>query len=347
MKSGKPLVLKEVVLDKIVICEDYTRAVVDREHLKTLTRSIEMFHQETPLLVVPGETEDTYVLLDGYHRYKSLEAAKKEKALVLVCFDIHPDKELIIEALLHANVHKELNSVDLAKFAYLAVEKERVLTQDKVAKIFGVSPSRISEWIKVYKMPELQEGLHSQSIPMQTAVQLANMEKKDRDFLLEWGGKKTPEGKLSGFATKHLVAKLKKFPTVLEKIKKENIPLVVGEAVAGAVGIEKEQDIVEFFDWYGRNKDKMPEDQIVKEIKKKIQEVKRGESIFKVLDRYSVHSLSNKIQERVYDYLITRHKKFQSSITIDADKQQITITVVSKDDESFKEINDLITKGQK
>lgn len=332
--------LKEIPLNQIRICKDYCRAQEDNKHIENLKKSIEAFRQEVPIIVIPDTTskkkkKEAYILLDGYHRYRGLEKANAKMAMVMICKDLPGNKEETMKAVLQVNIHKELSSVDMAKLAYIACEQEKTLSQKDVADIFRVPANRISEWLKAYKIPKLKEKMEQHSLAMQTAVQLANIPDDDRDFLLEWGTKTQTvknehgeeEEKISGFATKHLLAKIKKHPELLQNIKDNKVPVEAAEAIAGANGLNQKSDIMEFMHWYKDKKSNYDKNEIVGELKKRVSNVKSGKySVAKATDKVKEYSFTPDKENKLYKHLLKHDEKYIKKIHMDENEMTIKIS---------------------
>jgi len=142
-----------VPLARINVADGHNpRRTVDADELASLTTSVREFGVITPIAVAPDpDTEGDFVLIAGERRYRAAcEAALTEIPAVV---RVGTNGDAIDIAITENLQRQDLNPVDEAHGFERALQREGV-TQAKLAERLGINPRRISEALRLPRLPE-------------------------------------------------------------------------------------------------------------------------------------------------------------------------------------------------
>jgi len=142
-----------VPLARINVADGHNpRRRVDADELASLTTSVREFGVITPIAVAPDpDTEGDFVLIAGERRYRAAcEAALTEIPAVV---RVGTNGDAIDIAITENLQRQDLNPVDEAHGFERALQRDGV-TQAKLAERLGINPRRISEALRLTRLPE-------------------------------------------------------------------------------------------------------------------------------------------------------------------------------------------------
>lgn len=142
-----------VPLARINVADGHNpRRSVDPGELESLTTSVREFGVITPIALAPDpDTEGDFVLLAGERRYRAAcEAALTEIPAVV---RVGTNGDAIDIAITENLQRQDLNPVDEAHGFARALDRDGV-TQAKLAERLGIKPRRISEALRLTRLPE-------------------------------------------------------------------------------------------------------------------------------------------------------------------------------------------------
>lgn len=165
-----------VQLDAIQVDEKKNDRTVYAE-IDELAASIAERGQQVPLIVHPGKTPGTYVLVAGYRRMRALRKIGAAAALISV-MTTEPTRENVDMARLIENVsRKSLTPIELGDALAKILDRYPGISQVKLSTQTGVSQGYISRLLKVRSSaaPQIKEALAKGLITVDRAIQFASL----------------------------------------------------------------------------------------------------------------------------------------------------------------------------
>lgn len=199
-----------------------------------------------PILVRPHPNqENTYILIDGLHRFEAASEAAARQGISLTeatvpcrIISVH-DKLDVYRLQLSANIQKvETKPVQILEhIQFMLAESEGRLTQTDIAKMINKSQGYISQILKLRKLvPEAKERVDSNKITASNAFQLAKLpEEEQREWI-----DRAEEMDASDFATQVAVH--------LSNLRKEKKQRVNPDEFTPIPKLLKKDDILDLID---------------------------------------------------------------------------------------------------
>ena len=154
--SGTPRLIPMVLLDR----NPYqTRARIDEQQLKELSRSIEVNGVIQPIIVRPMKAAGRYQLIAGERRWRAAEMAGNTviPAIIREVSDEQAMEMTIVENLQRA----DLNPMEQAR-AYERLGKEFHMTQEQIALRTGKERASVANFLRLLKLPaQIQSKVES------------------------------------------------------------------------------------------------------------------------------------------------------------------------------------------
>jgi ParB family chromosome partitioning protein len=128
-----------------------TRALISNERLTEIRQSIKKHGLKYPIKVRPGPDPNTYELIDGYLRLKSVQQLDWKE----VPAEITPasDQEVVIDSIVTNKDRIEEDPITVAKKLDILVNAFG-WTQEKVADEVGIDRTSVSNYIRLLRLPK-------------------------------------------------------------------------------------------------------------------------------------------------------------------------------------------------
>jgi ParB family chromosome partitioning protein len=147
----------EIELDKIVENPNQPRLNYDKEKLEELKQSIKENGLLSPILL--KKKKEKYEIIAGHRRFLAYKQLNKE-TIPAIIKDISNEtshKLVLTENLIRDN----LDPLEIALSLEKMLEKNIASNQAELANILGLSPSKISRYLKLTQLPsEIKEKVH-------------------------------------------------------------------------------------------------------------------------------------------------------------------------------------------
>lgn len=178
--------LKVIPLGLIRESKDALRAV-DVESVKFLglVDSIKTVGVMNPVVVRPsGEAAESYVLVDGLHRFKASQAAGKAEIPANV---ITMDDAELMDAQLIANLHRvDTKPAEYSKHLLRMLAHNPYLTESDLAKKLSVPVEWLKERLSLTSLNEEYHALvDNGTIPLMSAYSLAKLPKEEQPNFID------------------------------------------------------------------------------------------------------------------------------------------------------------------
>lgn len=169
-----------VKLSSIILPADWNREKLG--DISELIAALSSVGQLAPILVRPGPTKGTYILVDGRRRYAAL--LKMGAVFIMITVSTAKnDREARLQALI-ANLSRKNNTpYEIAKSFGKMAEVDK-LSNEEIAQACGRSAGYVSQHLSVFKAdPKLQAALRKQTISLAMFRQFPKLDRKvDSDF---------------------------------------------------------------------------------------------------------------------------------------------------------------------
>lgn len=150
-KSDEEHQISELPIEKILPNPHQPRTIIDDEELQELAQSIQEHGIIQPLLVIPKNDREEYVLIAGERRLKAAKLAGLHK--VPVIFRQASDQEHLELALIENVQRANLSPLETAD-AYQQLISEFNLSHEDIAKRVGKSRVSVTNTLRLLKLPE-------------------------------------------------------------------------------------------------------------------------------------------------------------------------------------------------
>jgi len=141
----------EVPIEKILPNPHQPRTIMDNEELQDLANSILEHGIIQPLIVIPANDQDEYVLIAGERRLRAAKIAGLQT--VPVIYRQATEQEHLELALIENVQRANLSPLETAD-AYQQLSSEFNLSHDEIAKRVGKSRVSVTNTIRLLKLPE-------------------------------------------------------------------------------------------------------------------------------------------------------------------------------------------------
>jgi ParB family chromosome partitioning protein len=143
--------VSELPIERILPNPHQPRSIMGDEELQELAQSIREHGIIQPLLVIPKNDREEYVLIAGERRLRAAKLAGLQK--VPVIFRQASDQEHLELALIENVQRADLSPLETAD-AYEQLNKEFNLSHEEIAKRVGKSRVSVTNTIRLLKLPE-------------------------------------------------------------------------------------------------------------------------------------------------------------------------------------------------
>ncbi len=150
-KTDDELQTSELPIEKILPNPHQPRTIMDDEELQELAQSIRAHGIIQPLLVIPKNDRDEYVLIAGERRLRAAKLAGLQN--VPVIFRQANQQEHLELALIENVQRANLSPLETAD-AYQQLSSEFNLSHEEIAKRVGKSRVSVTNTLRLLKLPE-------------------------------------------------------------------------------------------------------------------------------------------------------------------------------------------------
>jgi ParB family chromosome partitioning protein len=173
--SGATLNIKFIQVDAVQLPTFLpTRAFISSERLSAIRQSIKKHGLKYPIKVRPGPDPNSYELIDGYLRLKSVQQLDWKE----VPAEITPasDQQVVIDSIITNKDRIEEDPITIAKKLDILVNAFG-WTQEKLAEELGIDRTSISHHIRLLQLPEeVQHCVALHNVSFYHAVLLLQIE---------------------------------------------------------------------------------------------------------------------------------------------------------------------------
>lgn len=138
-------------IEDIIPYKKQARKVFDDKELKLLASTIKRYGITTPIVVIKSSIDNKYEVISGERRLRAARIAEIKRIPCLIR-DSKVNSEEV--ALIENIQRKDLHPVELSMGYKSLLSNEKYGDRSKLAEILGVSPSHISETLKLADLPE-------------------------------------------------------------------------------------------------------------------------------------------------------------------------------------------------
>jgi ParB family chromosome partitioning protein len=202
-----------------------TRALISDERLSEIRLSIKKHGLKYPIKVRPGPDPNSYELIDGYVRLKSVQQLDWKE----VPAEITPasDQEVVIDSIITNKDRIEEDPITVAKKLDILVNAFGY-THEKVAEELSVSRSWVSDTLRLLKLPlEIQQCLARDNVSRHHGLLLLTLENPELQLRL---AKEAVEERLSTRDLEIRIREVQPKPEASEKHEESLKPTAAGES---------------------------------------------------------------------------------------------------------------------